>query len=115
MLIFVLKQDHLKDTAVGTKPRKGGGGNHLLHNSKNVSGHSPGKLWVTSLEYEGLFIWMELIFSNLFIFHLGNYLILQETLGGKIHLFFVSFSPRQAWRCSASSSSAFLTDSINGA
>lgn len=96
MLISVLKQDHLKDTAVGTNPRKRGGGNHLLHNSRNVLGHLPGKLWVTSLEYEGLFIWMELIFSKLFIFHLGNYLILQETLGGKIHLFSVSFSPRQA-------------------
>lgn len=80
MLISVLKQDHLKDTAVGANPRGGGGGNHLLHNSRNVSGHSPGKLWVTTLEYEGLFIWMELISSNLFIFHLGNYLILQESL-----------------------------------
>lgn len=63
-----------------SQPKGGGGGNHLLHNSRNVSGHSPGKLWVTSLEYEGLFIWMELISSNLFIFHLGNYLILQESL-----------------------------------
>lgn len=114
-LIFVLKQDHLKDIAAGTKPRKGGGGNHLLHNSKNSSGRSPGKLWVTSLEYEGLFIWMELIFSMLFIFHLGNYLILQETPGGKIRLFFVSFSPRKTQGCSASSTSALLTDTINGA